>query len=236
MALWFRTAVLTGILAFLVGPRGGLWLEPEIAALQTDGKGSMSMHHYCHLKGTYTPESGLASDGMFFMLSNKTVEGHSCKCPPNTTHHKDYADILGKSHKAERRLRVHTNLTEKLILHTQSLWKPLAAEPLFPTVNASGTGPVSGSGPRGPVGKEEPEPIQVFPTESAVRAKEKKKADKLAGIKPKRKPVHVEDHHDDLGDDMSGLGDVLSYLAADVAEPSWTDEDTDEEAEALVSH
>ena len=54
-----------------------------------------------------------------------------------------------------------------------------------------------------------PTPGAVYPTESAVRAKERQKANKLAGIKPKRKPVHVEDHHDDLGDDLSGLGDDL---------------------------
>ena len=174
MSLWFRTAVMTGILAFLVGPRGGSWLEPEIAALQTDGKGVMSMHHYCHFNETYTPESVLASDGMFFMLSSKPIQSNKCKCPPNTTHHKDYEAILGKNYKAERRLRVHTNITEKLILHTQSMWKPLAAEALFPTMSASGTGPVSGSGPRGPIGKEESsEPIQVFPTEKCSKSKRK---------------------------------------------------------------
>ena len=111
---------------------------------------------------------------MFFMFSSEPIQSNKCKCPPNTTHHKDYEAILGKNYKAERRLRVHTKIIEKLILHTRSMWKPLAAEPLFPTMPASGTGPVSGSGPRGPIGKEESsEPIQVFPTESAVRAKEK---------------------------------------------------------------
>ena len=74
----------------------------------------------------------------------------------------------------------------------------------------------------------------VYPTDSAVRAKERQKANKLAGIKPKRKPVHVEDHHDDLGDDLSGLGDDLTFLTSDIGPPDWTDNESDNEAESLV--
>jgi hypothetical protein len=73
-----------------------------------------------------------------------------------------------------------------------------------------------------------------YPTESAERAKEQRKKNKEAGIKPKRKPVHVESHFDDLGDDLSGLGDDAAFLTADVTRSDWTDEESDEEANSLV--
>ena len=51
-----------------------------------------------------------------------------------------------------------------------------------------------------------------FPTEAALRSKARKKEGKVA----KRKAIEVEDHYDDLGDDLSGLPIDVSKEAADV--------------------
>lgn len=70
--------------------------------------------------------------------------------------------------------------------------------------------------------------VEAFPTASKERAKERKKA----GHKPRKVPKIVEDHNDDLGDDLSGLGIDLSYLSADVALDSYSsdsDYDTGDE-------
>ena len=48
--------------------------------------------------------------------------------------------------------------------------------------------------------------------------------------------MYVEDHHDDLGDDLSGLGDDLQFLTADVTPSDWTDDEDDQEAESIVLH
>ena len=48
--------------------------------------------------------------------------------------------------------------------------------------------------------------------------------------------MYVEDHHDDLGDDLSGLGDDLQFLIADVTPSDWTDDEDDQEAESIVLH
>ena len=37
---------------------------------------------------------------------------------------------------------------------------------------------------------------------------------KEKGLTPKRKARVAEDHYDDLGDDLSGLGDEIVYLSA----------------------
>ena len=75
---------------------------------------------------------------------------------------------------------------------------------------------------------------QTFPTEGAEKAKEKKKANKLAGIKPNRKKMHVDHHFDDLGDDLSGLGIDIALFTADTGLTDASNSDSDEEANALV--
>ena len=75
---------------------------------------------------------------------------------------------------------------------------------------------------------------KAFPTEGAERAKEKKKANKLAGVKPNRKKMHVDHHFDDLGDDLSGLGADIAFLLADTELTDDSNSDSDEEANALV--
>jgi hypothetical protein len=71
------------------------------------------------------------------------------------------------------------------------------------------------------------DPIPNVPTESAAKAKVRLKQLKEQGKTPKRKTRIVEDHYDDLGDDLSGLGDDLAYLMADyVLEVSPDSEDS----------
>ena len=51
----------------------------------------------------------------------------------------------------------------------------------------------------------------TLPTESRIKQKERIKAEKEAGIKPRKIKKHVEDGNDDCGEDLSGLGkDILS--------------------------
>jgi len=72
--------------------------------------------------------------------------------------------------------------------------------------------------------------IDAFPTEAKERAKKHLDALKAAGLKPKKKKVPVEEHYDDLGDDLSGLGADVEMHAqtyhVDLYEP---DTSSDEE-------
>ena len=51
----------------------------------------------------------------------------------------------------------------------------------------------------------------AFPTE----AREKEQLRRAEGHKPKKQQAPVEEHYDDLGDDLSGLGSDLAWYAAD---------------------
>ena len=75
------------------------------------------------------------------------------------------------------------------------------------------------------------DPTPNFPTDSATKAKVRLKQLKEEGKTPERKTRIVEDHYDDLGDDLSGLVDDFAYLMADyVPEVSpYSDDSTDKE-------
>ena len=49
----------------------------------------------------------------------------------------------------------------------------------------------------------------------------------------KKRKKFVEDHHDDLGEDLSGLGKDLAYLSADVTEDI-LETDSDEEYDVFT--
>ena len=56
------------------------------------------------------------------------------------------------------------------------------------------------------LGKEANEVLdKAFPTVAALRAKEKRKADKAAGREAQKRPQIVEEHYDDCGDDLSAI-------------------------------
>eukprot|EP00959_Pyramimonas_sp_CCMP1952_P182137 3808033-Pyramimonas_sp.AAC.1 len=57
---------------------------------------------------------------------------------------------------------------------------------------------------------------RVLPAESRIKQKDRPKAEKEAGIKPRRIKKHVEDGTDDCGDDLSGLGqDLMATWSTD---------------------
>ena len=64
--------------------------------------------------------------------------------------------------------------------------------------------PVDGFSLTCPSGK-----ANAFPTDSRERAKAAEKLRKEQGIEPRRKKFHIEDHFDDCGTDLSGLGSDL---------------------------
>ena len=49
-------------------------------------------------------------------------------------------------------------------------------------------------------------PEQVYPTEARVRQKEQDKLRKAQGKEPRKRKKIVEDHHDDCGDCLTGIG------------------------------
>ena len=76
----------------------------------------------------------------------------------------------------------------------------------------------------------------AFPTEGRERQKIKEKARKEAGIAAPKRKFDIEDHVDDCGTDLSGLGEDIALLAADliVERLAEHDDDQDDPAHPLV--
>ena len=70
------------------------------------------------------------------------------------------------------------------------------------------------------------EKVTAYPTDARERQKVVEKARKLAGIAPKRKQQRVEDHHDDCGESLDGLG--LTALTLDAYTDDSDDYSTDD--------
>ena len=58
-----------------------------------------------------------------------------------------------------------------------------------------------------------PNPKRHYLLNLAVNKKKKLKAEKEAGIKPRKIPKKVEQGDDDCGEDLKGLGDVKAYFS-----------------------
>ena len=69
----------------------------------------------------------------------------------------------------------------------------------------------------------------TLPTESRIKQKERFKAEREAGIKPRKIKKRVEDGNDDCGEDLSGLGkDISSRLGGVIPEYLESSDDEDE--------
>ena len=69
----------------------------------------------------------------------------------------------------------------------------------------------------------------ALPTESRIKQKERLKAEKEAGIKPRQPSKHIKDGNDDCGEDLSGLGkDISSCLGGATPEDLEGSDDEDE--------
>ena len=79
----------------------------------------------------------------------------------------------------------------------------------------------------------------AFPTEGRERQKEQDKLRKAAGIEKKKRKFHIEEHYDDCGTDLSGLGaDALAQTADYLVMPeeSHDEHPDDDVADGLETH
>ena len=132
------------------------------------------------------------SASLYKMYSDQEVQWHTCQCEKHQPHCNGYEDVIGKPWSIARRLKVDTAMAKHLYAVTCKAWtypkqwtkswrqhvsfddRPLKRRDSGPWYNiCSQTG-------------------GLYHTENAMRAKEKKKADKTVGGKPRRKPFCVE--------------------------------------------
>ena len=214
----------------------------------------MSEHHLCHFGIRLIGNQ--PSSIVYHILSTKRIDSHKCS-HEGEVHANERDLITGKMGAQQEWLRVETELCRKLMKDwCADLFVCLESVDLAdsnPThcdwgsdqhLGLKGSNQARKPDSTPDLQKQDTQPTDAnvvgspnntganYPTESAIRGKEHRKALKEQGKFQKRKPRVVEDHYDDLGDDLSGLGDDIAYLKADylpeVQAPD-SEESTDEE-------
>lgn len=165
-----------------------------------------------------------------------------CRCPPGTEHAIDVVGTNGRStsraSNANALAETHGRVVDLALSSGKQFGTPaefyskgdpacfLNMSCTHDSINhhtPPGTPPISPP----TLSEAQPNETCAYLVAPAERAKVGKTNQRAAGIKPKRKPRIVEDHYDDLGDDLTDLNDDLAFLAVDIVQPPWTDSESD---------
>ena len=230
LARWARACLAQKIPFIMFGPAGRMWTEPECQGMLDDLSMPKVTHRLCHWGLSLTPASGedsTSSSARMITVSNLSIPSHQCRCGPNTKHIMDWSSrdphITRPSQSKEKIMKqVAAHIIEKIrhLLSTgvgQTLAPDKVSSPSdkeITKVSNKANHQVRHESIHMTSQYEEsqPFPFNAYPTESRMRQKqaEQEAKDKGEIVPKKKKNLPVEDHHDDCGEDIRGLGDVPS--------------------------
>ena len=199
---WLQLASEVGVTACTFGAFGHSWNHENFAVLTQQHHFHKSYHRACHFGLKMDINQTEPSKICFVLLSTPKVESHLCKCEvPQTAHKLDWKS--DQTSIARRpRMRIQHHIAQAVV------------QRLLETVGKQVNHRVHHDTPdcQQPAHTDADmhlEPNSCFPTEERMRQKERLKKMKEAGVKPKTRQVHVEDHHDDCGSDHSALAPFM---------------------------
>ena len=205
IALWVRTAkTAPECIAVLNGPRSRTWQNPDIHGLLEDGIITEHRYSSCRLE-LHDPEDPTKWSPLeIHVYSTVPLQGARCKdwttCNHAPWNNARSGRMGAKLYRDQLMNKCYNAFVPKLLDDLAHHWK-------------CGTKPNCGvRDSSGQIGVEEPS-ASAFPTEARLRAKEKEKA----GHKATKQKIHVEEHFDDLGDDLTGLGKDIGRFMNDVS-------------------
>ena len=260
MSLWLRMCASVGSVGILLGLRGRVWQHPDLQALIHDGVAHENRVPVCAFGLHFCPEEvETAAADSYHAFTTMQVEPIQCRCKPGTDHvlELDRLKMVEARTSANRR-RVEQALYGCLL----QKWIPKQTrgnkqegdaflrstpdcndnnslrEPNIDNYNTSSHSSylpmvqqVGRSGAGGDECVAQNAAAPAFPTAEKERAKHRKKA----GIKPVKKPKVVEEHYDDLGGDLSGLGPNIALLSHDMdLEPPCSTDDSEHSDEEFL--
>ena len=206
-----ENAASAGVPAFMSGVRGRAWVKDPYQLLCSRPDIFEADLQLCRYNVTATPQTGKPAGTTWHLCSTVRVEHMPCQCPTGTVHELGWHDERSEH-------RASGGSTRRRIA-TQLLYCQLLQQVVFPRTGHPPSKPDSHR-----INNVHPQPswdedaAPAYPTEAAERAKQLK----ASGHVPVKRKKKVEEHYDDIGDDLSGLGDVpmIEALAMDtVAEP-----------------
>ena len=214
--------------AVLIGQRGRQWNNDGLASLLQDGFVHEQKIPLCHFDIKILPETDGPSANEFYALTTFETTKQGCKCPSKATHRYKYEkDLKGRGrckHIAFDLLYsklINQWLSHICLLLTENEAPRLSGKPDFTCEKRNKNTHSEGRNYYAPV-EDRGEEEQAYPTDAKEREKQKKKDN--PDWKPKKQKKFVEDHYDDLGDDLSGLGcDLAFHQATTIVEDYYSD-------------
>jgi hypothetical protein len=205
-AVLYRTAKDYGAYPVITGYRSKVWQNEDLQRLLKEGVAKETSFAACTLPDCTSQEVLHAYTGM-------NIPRQRCKCSSPSLH--------GEKLTGRTRLRMRASLSGRIYETFGSLLE-LESLPSNELSGSQGTRTflartcgaekeLVSARQGGAEVEAEPQSVSMFPTEARERAKQKKKEGHVA----KKKKMQVEDHHDDLGDDLSGLGGIPPDKADD---------------------
>ena len=210
--------------AVISGPQGLSWKQESLELLKQRPDTHRSTIRLCHYGLTATPELGPAAEHEWRLLATVPVQDRPCRCAAGVKHqagwHYDKGHMPTVAFKGRLRTQVRTGLYRHLLASLLYGTDHSPCEPDSYSMTISTDNYTTTENPKtpcnatnesqtpreAPASTGSPGAAECFPTEDALRAKERK----AAGHIPVARKKHVEEWHDDIGDDLSGLGDLKS--------------------------
>ena len=225
---WAQLAAEAGVMIGIFGAYGAAWNHASFASLSANHRFLKSYHRACHFGLKLDPQLDNPSKICFVFLSSPSCNSHQCKC--NVPQDQHVLDWKPSSTYVARRPR--SQLQSEIGAKVLEEWIDLPACPS--TQSALHSSPHDtpddsvhrvSDRPDAEVCQPRSEPSQhnmstCYPTLERERQKERAKKLKAEGKKAKTRPVHVEEHHDDCGHDLSG---IVPMLKEDISKPNAAD-------------
>ena len=205
---WARLCKGSQIPFALIGYLGKKWNEPVLQSAVAEDTLKLSHHRLCAFDIRVKPGATNPSAACIVVASTVPMRGHSCKCKISADRHDN--DLGMESTPRSRQIKTAALLkaVKEILKHAQGACGDPPPSDLGPPAKSSNL--LNLSKTSAPPGLS-----AAYPTEERVRQKTRLKALRDAGGEPKRKRFTIEQHFDDCGADLSGLGADYAQLCAD---------------------
>ena len=233
VATLIYTALETRVPCIVIGAFGSLWTHQEIDRLTQCANVSKRYHRLCHFGIKIDPATTAPSSSCLVTASvNVVLNGHSCRCPvrPSTSHVMDWTTVGLHRQRNEAMQHISIQILKQIQsqltipglnpVQTSGATMSQLSTPDFNAVPATSIGNLAESSAAAltcvsGVNRSAPCASLAFPTEEKERQKLRAKERKQQGILPQKRFKTIEDHHDDCGTDLSGLGISPELFAED---------------------
>jgi len=227
---WIKQAKSSGIPVYVLGITGDHWNHVQWDQMIFDGTLCDSKHRFCAMNLKLDVNDERPSNVCLRILSTTRIEPTPCRCNLPFKEHMSDWNHVGESHTHRLRNTIFPKAC-CILLERGAFSKAFHAAPLGLNHPDQRSTPDSRDTTRNPKNTTtlETTGTVAFPTDERVEWKKRRKENKEKGIEVKRRKKIVEEHYDDCGTDLSGLGPLDVHLTTDI------NDDTDPEDEVLVA-